>query len=471
MPKDLLILHTNDIHGRSAGLARVITLVEQIRAENTDCNVVYFDAGDIEDTSNRLSNLTKGESMHRLMELAKPTALAVGNGSLLRYGWQVIENHANAAGCPLLLSNVRLPDDANIPGTINSIVVELDGYSIGLIGITAQFSAYAQFFKLKQPDTINLVSRLADDLWAKGVAAVIVLSHLGLGIDETFRVGSDVELAQTLPNKLTLIIGAHSHHLLPKGEQVGEILVAQAGNYAEHLGKIRLAFEDGKLCVQNATVQPVTEDIMPSPLVAAEEAKIQATVEQFLSETIGEISAALDWAEDCECGVGNLMADALRHRMKADIGVLVAGASFNGGLPGGQLERRALWETCDSSGNPGVVTLKGWQVQQMIEAGLDAEKAAERPRPLRGRARGLMHVSGASVRNGRVRIGDHAIDPEATYRVAASDFELEPDFGYTQADWELNVTYEVPIILREALVDYLAIIGPVNVAVGRIVNE
>jgi 2',3'-cyclic-nucleotide 2'-phosphodiesterase (5'-nucleotidase family) len=467
----LLILHTNDIHGRSAGLARVITLVEQARAENTDCNVIYVDSGDIEDTSNHLSNLTKGESMHRLMALAKPTALAVGNGSLLRYGWQVIQNHANAAGCPLLLANVRLPDDSNIPGTIDSTLIELDGYSIGLIGITAKFSSYSKFFKLKQPDTISTVSRLADGLWEKGAAAVIVLSHLGLGRDEEFRVGSDIELAQTLSGKLTAIIGAHSHHLLPEGEWVGETLIAQAGNYAEHLGKIRLAFEDGKLCVQNATVQVVTDDIMPSPLVAAEEAQIEAAVEEFLSESVGEISTALDWAEDCECGIGNLMADALRHRMKADIGVLVVSASFKGGLPAGQLERRVLWEMCDSSGNPGVAILKGWQVQQMLEAGLDAEKAAERPRPLRGRARGLMHISGASVRHGRVFIGDHAIDPEATYRVAASDFELEPDFGYTQADWELNISYEVPTILREALVDYLAIIGPVNVSVGRIVNE
>src|SRR3954469_19895048 len=65
-----IILHSNDIHGRIEGLARIATLVEQIRAENVDIPVLYFDAGDSEETSTRLSNLTKGVAMHRLLTVA-----------------------------------------------------------------------------------------------------------------------------------------------------------------------------------------------------------------------------------------------------------------------------------------------------------------------------------------------------------------------------------------------------------------
>jgi 2',3'-cyclic-nucleotide 2'-phosphodiesterase (5'-nucleotidase family) len=54
-----IILHANDIHGRVEGLARIATLVEQIRAKNPDVPVLFFDAGDIEETSSRLSNLTR----------------------------------------------------------------------------------------------------------------------------------------------------------------------------------------------------------------------------------------------------------------------------------------------------------------------------------------------------------------------------------------------------------------------------
>jgi len=61
----LTILHTNDIHGRVDGLARVATLVETACRESTH-PVLYMDAGDVEETTNRLSNITKGVAMHRL---------------------------------------------------------------------------------------------------------------------------------------------------------------------------------------------------------------------------------------------------------------------------------------------------------------------------------------------------------------------------------------------------------------------
>lgn len=60
-----IILHTNDIHGRIEGLARIATLVERIRTENPEVPVLFFDIGDIEETSRRLSNLSKGAAMHK----------------------------------------------------------------------------------------------------------------------------------------------------------------------------------------------------------------------------------------------------------------------------------------------------------------------------------------------------------------------------------------------------------------------
>jgi len=73
----VIILHTNDIHGRVEGLARVATLVARIRAEHPDTPVLYLDAGDVEETTSRLSNLTKGVAMHRLLNLAG-CAIAAG---------------------------------------------------------------------------------------------------------------------------------------------------------------------------------------------------------------------------------------------------------------------------------------------------------------------------------------------------------------------------------------------------------
>jgi 2',3'-cyclic-nucleotide 2'-phosphodiesterase (5'-nucleotidase family) len=96
VPTRITILHTNDLHGRVEQLARVATLVRRIRAETAHA-VLYVDAGDFEETTNRLSNLTKGTAMQPILSSAGCQAACVGNAVWLRYGAQVVADHAAAA--------------------------------------------------------------------------------------------------------------------------------------------------------------------------------------------------------------------------------------------------------------------------------------------------------------------------------------------------------------------------------------
>jgi 2',3'-cyclic-nucleotide 2'-phosphodiesterase (5'-nucleotidase family) len=106
-PHSLTLLHTNDIHGRVEDLARITTLVEQTRGEEESAPVLYFDAGDAEEPTSRLSNLTRGSAMHRLLSVAGCDAAVAGNGAWVRYGPQVLRDYAAQARYPLLLANLR----------------------------------------------------------------------------------------------------------------------------------------------------------------------------------------------------------------------------------------------------------------------------------------------------------------------------------------------------------------------------
>ena len=59
------------------------------------------------------------------------------------------------------------------------------------------------------------------------------------------------------------------------------------------------------------------------------------------------------------------------------------------------------------------------------------------------------------MRDGRLYAGDEPIDPAQNYRVAATDFEFEPVWGYVDETWRLEPRYEVDVLLREALDQYL----------------
>ena len=454
----MIILHTNDIHGRVDGLARVATLVERIRGEGRGAPVLYFDLGDSEDTSNRLSNLTKGVAMHRLLSAAGCDAVAVGNAALPRYGPQVLKEQADVSRYPHLLANLLMPDGSPIPGVQPTALLDLGVLRLGLIGVTDPQEGYADFFNLRALSTPQLIRELSAGLRAQGADAIVLLSHLGLE--------GDRQLAAEIQDDVDLILGAHSHKLLPEGERVGRLPIAQAGEYAEHVGRIDLAWDGEQLSVTRIAVLPVGETAPPSARVLSEIAAIEREVEQFLDEVIGELAEPLDYASDRECGVAQLMADVLRRRMDADVGVAVAGQAFTGPLPAGPLRRITLWDVCPSTANPGAATLTGAQLAEMVRRGRDAQRAAERPHMLRGQARGLLHVSGATLRGEQVLLNGQPLDPAGAYRVASSDYELEPRFGYVDADWRLNPQYELPIILREVLAEHLAAHRPARARMG-----
>lgn len=450
MSDKLIILHTNDIHGRLENMARIATKIEEIREENPQSTVVYLDAGDVEDTSVRLSNLTKGIAMYRLLHVMGCMASVPGNGSILRYGTEVLQAQAEASGFPLVLANLRQANGSPPLGVETRHFLTAGEAVIGLIGITARLTAYESFFKLDMPSERHLVRDLAGALWQDGVDMVILLSHMGHP--------EDIQLAHKLQDMVPLIIGAHSHDLLEEGYQVGNVLIVQAGEFAEHLGRVDLAWqENGELMIEKAQVIPITADIPQSAVFLNEVAALEADVEQYLSEQIAELAHDLDYASDRECGMGNLAADALRHYMSAEIGLAVVGQAFNGNLNSGNVQRLQLWDVCDSSANPGVVELTGEQLLHLVQKGLDIEFAQDDSvRGLRGRKRGLIHLSGAIIHDSQLWIGDKLVNKIKTYRVAASDFELLHNFGYVQSDWNLDVEFAVPTIIREAVEDYFS---------------
>jgi hypothetical protein len=112
--------------------------------------------------------------------------------------------------------------------------------------------------------------------------------------------------------------------------------------------------------------------------------------------------------------------------------------------------------------------MTGAHLLAVVQRGLDPAFIHERPRPLRGLARGLLHLSGAEVRGGALLVGGQPIDLARDYRVAGTDWELEPYGGYVEAGWELGAHYDMPVIVREAMEDYLAGAGPVAVSLGRL---
>lgn len=422
------LLHTNDIHGRVEGLARVATLVERIRAE-TPHRVIYVDAGDVEETTTRLSNLTKGVAMHRLLSAAGCEVSVVGNAVWLRYGPQVIRDQARAASYPLLLANLSPVDGVQRTALIDGV---------GFVGVTDPFYSFLEtgVYGIEVTDEVEAVRQGARELRAQGAELVVCLSHLGYATaEESYPSALDPELAEQVQGDVDLIIGAHTHHLLPEGDRVGSVTIAQAGCFAEHLGRIDVI--DGEIRV---SMIDIGEEVPQHAEVLAAIAAAEDDLDASLDEVIAELDAPLD---------AQWIAEMLRERMGAEVGLATSAVVLDEPLPAGPLRRRSLWEVCHSTANPAVVELTGAQVACMIERGNDAQFQQTTDHPLRGKPRGPLHVAGIAT-----------FDPERTYVVAATDYELERYGRLVEDDWQLSIRYDFPTIIREAVEERLATKDP-----------
>lgn len=417
----LTILHTNDIHGHVERIAQIATLV-RAEKERSDHRVLYLDAGDVEETTSRLSNFTKGVAMHRLMNATLCDAATVGNACWLRYGPGVLADQAAVSNHPQLLANF-VPVDGPVPSVL-----------LGDVGIFGLSDPFRQLFEdtdwgFDALDELEVAREVAAELRAQGAELVILLSHLGWETPESRW--DDPRIAAELQDDVDLIIGAHSHHLLPTGERVGRILVAQAGKFGEHLGRIEI---DGE--TMTASVEPIGDDVEPSPLVTAEVDRIEAEVAEMLAEPIGSIDEELD---------AQWIAEMLRRRMDADAGVFSEGLTL-GTIPAGEVTRGALYHASETGANPGVTTMTGAQLTALVEHGNDPEFMASTANALRGRPRGALRLAG-------IELDD--IDPGRRYTVAGSDWELDAYGGYTEREWGLKARYDFPVIIREAIEDQL----------------
>lgn len=443
--RTLELLHWNDVHGRFEGLARLSARARQIRAE-ADHPMLVLDGGDVEESSVRLSALTKGVAGWRLLGAAGVDAAVVGNGGLFRYGPGQLPHYAEALGSAPLVCDLTDAAGETPAGAAPYRLLKTGDLRVGVIGITDYYSAYDDF-GLAERGRLTACTRAARTLRADGADVVVMLSHAGLEHDRG--------VSWHLRGLVDVIVGGHTHHLLDGGAPESGIPIVQAGCYAEHLGRVRLEIDADGVRVVDMRVEPVGEDVSPDPVVLDELAACERDLDAWLAEPVGVLDQAAPWAEPGEDSpVARLLAQALLSTYPAELG-LVVGLHCTAGLAAGTLTRGDVWAATSSPGNAATCTLTGAQLRRMVRIGSSREYAARSRRAARGRF-GRLHVVGDGVTqsDGQLMVGGKPLDDERRYRVTGSDFELG-QYGELLDSPPEDLVVHTPEILPELLEAHL----------------
>ena len=460
MPSDttsLTILHTNDLHARIEQLPFISAMIKRVRQEVADRggHTLLWDAGDAEDRLLLESDVTKGTAIMAMMNVIGYDATALGNAAVVTYGPDNLARLAEAANFPILVANLSWTETGQlVHGGVPYRLLELGGIKLGIIGVTAVFDTYS-IFGTRTFKPAPIVTELVQHLRNRGANVIAVLSHLGLEGDRA--------LAEAVSG-LHLIVGGHSHDTLEEPLMVNDTLIAQAGAYGSHLGRIDLELDSSSGRVQSRTghLMPVDASEADAKVVEAIEEQIKE-VQALLSRPVGQTTTFLDLNYFQECALGNFLADVLRDRMKADVAFVVTGM-LDEALRDGLVTFGDLCRASSSTANPGRAELSGSEILAALNYALRPEVTQDRPPPLRGNPQGIPQVSGLKVTYDpytdpheqviEVLVGTEPLDPERRYTVAATDWELGELTEYTHLD-QRQVTYDVPTILREAMEEYL----------------
>jgi 5'-nucleotidase len=374
---DIVILHTNDTHGRVVGNNTDIIGIDRLSAiHNNTPSSILIDAGD-SFHGLPVATLSKGEDIVSLMSAAGYDAMVIGNHEF-NYGWERLAELRDIAGFPIFSSNVKRDGKVFLDDTR---IIQASGVKIGLFGVTTEtteFTAMPEYVKgLTFEAPVKTAIEKTQYLRNQGVHMVIAICHLGVSLSKGTM---STELAQEVP-EIDLIIDGHSHTELQNGLLENGVLIAQAGQHGNNVGKVTVSFENGNIVSKRAELIGFDEaqKTVPDEVVSKKISEIMLGLESKLSEPIGESKVHMSSTRSpgvrtMEMPLGNLVADAYREAAAAEIAVanggdirsdLLAGIITNGDvisiLPFGntlmvKTVTPALLRTVLENGVSGIVT-------------------------------------------------------------------------------------------------------------------
>ncbi|MCZ2492909.1 bifunctional metallophosphatase/5'-nucleotidase [Dellaglioa carnosa] len=448
----ITILHTNDIHSHLENWPKIRRFLqsEKINLEKQGQTVLTFDIGDAIDRVHPLSEATNGKANIELMNTVKYDAVTIGNNEGIGNSRSQLQHLYDDAKFDIILDNVVDEEADSRPSWANEykLMETAAGTKIGIIALTAPFPMTYEMngWESNQIDTV--LPALLKKLVGK-VDVIILLSHLGLGVDR--------KVAQKYP-QIDIILGGHSHHLLKSGELVNESLLAAAGKWGMYIGEVSIELEGHNIIKKNAQVIE-TESLPEISSDQAEIAGYRSRGEAILtSEVITNLPRDLNtsWTQNSE-----LMQVALKA---IEVGTKTDIAMLNGGLLLKNLQKDVvtkndLHQTLPHPMRVITVKLTGYNLirlmQEIKKNRSFLKKFPIRGMGFRGQLFGEVVVDGLMEQeNGELLYHKQKIVLDAYYTLATVDrFMYVPFFPTIEITGEITINGKK--FLRDYVGDYL----------------
>lgn len=498
----LVILHTNDMHGRAVatddvlGYARIASLKKNLEAQGAE--VLLVDAGDFSQGT-PIVNLGYGKNAVEFMNATGYDVATLGNHEFDWGADNMLQNMENAQFAVLCANLTRTAD--------NTLVMEANKIFETAIGKVGVFGlATPETMTKAHPDKVKGITfAQAEELYAVAAAQVaeleaagcdmiVCLAHLG-DADESITNRSIDVLANV--TGIDLFIDGHSHTTIDGGVVEGETLRVSTGEYSEAIGYVvaEKVIEDDVTSIALTAGLYTLADNAEAALalgaglaideeVAAVVNAIDAKVEEELSATFAKTEVLLDGnrapgVRTQETNLGDFAADAILWSAKQALGedavdaALTNGGGIRASIEVGDVTMKTMKTVFPFGNEVATLTLTGAELLEALEAATWSTPDAIGAFP---QVAGIEFTIDTTVayENGEMypnstyyapakpgsrvtiaTVGGEAWAADAEYVIATNDFTAAGGDTYGVFAYPFTQTgYKTGVALEDALVNY-----------------
>jgi 5'-nucleotidase len=490
----LHVIHINDLHSRIepinrfdstcsaednaegkcfGGVARVKTMIDQLRAELDGQNVIVLDAGD-QYQGSLMYTTYKGDVEAEMMEKIGFDVMAVGNHEF-DDGDEGLLKLIDNVSFPVISGNLDVSQSNILADKVqNHVVLEVGGEKIGIVSAlavdTVETSSPSDAVIFQ--NEIDSISADVATLTAEGVTKIIALTHVGLP--------KDLEIAAAVPG-LDAVVGGHSHTYLSASDpdragayptfasqEDGTLVpVVQAYAYSKYVGHLELNFDDeGNLTYASGDTILLDASVEEDAEIVARVAELAGPIEEMKTRIVAEAAEAIEGSRDVcramECPMGNLVADAMLDRVK-DQGVQIAiqnGGGLRSSIDAGEVTMGEVLSVLPFQNTLSTFEVTGAQILAALENGVSqVEEGAGRFPQVAGMSFTVDLTQAPGSRISNVMVGDAALDPEAIYGAVSNNYVRNGGDGYRMFRDAMNA-YDYGPDLADVTAEYLAKVGP-----------
>ena len=480
----IVILHTNDVHGAIDGYAKVAALKADYEAKGAE--VLLFDAGDFIQGTTSVS-LSQGATAVELMNLAGYDLVTLGNHEF-DYGMDNLKTIFAKAEFGVVAANIKLNGAAAFDA--NKVVELADGTKLGVFGLATPETATKA-----NPAKIKGVTFLAEsELYACAEAQVKALTDAGcdyiiclghLGIDNESAPNRSIDLLGKVSG-IDVFIDGHSHSSLDDvkalvGEdcKVGDTLLTSTGTKLATVGAVVIS-EDG-ISIESVDLEKYegSDDVVEEAAQLVIDEVDAAYGEVFAKSEVELCGEKAPGNRTEETNNGDLIADALLWEVTKDGSLPVAkenvvaitnGGGIRAAIAAGDITKKDVNTVLPFGNTVAYVTVKGSVLLEALEAStyctpeavgafpqvagikfsIDTNKAFDQGEQYPGST----YYAPASINRVTIEsINGKAFDPEATYVVVTNDFLAAG--GDTYYAFSVSTSVDTGIPMDEAVMSYI----------------